>query len=310
VAPRRRRRALWAALAFLAYAVPVWGMLFVGRFPSGSLRGADDLRLWPDLALVAVLTGTLLLLGPARPVPSARDGRDAHRAAPRRPRGPVPVLAAAVAVAVVAGSAVSWAGFGRWWSHNGAKPYVTALRGSLAASRGPVVDTSVPDTVIPGWVQADFTSTDLVRLLQPDRAQGVVDGNALAASASGALRTAQLSTHGVATPPHRGFCGFARPRESTSWLVVPFDRAVPYYRASMLRLSLLVDDTTRLRIRVVDRDTTTTDLGTVTPPLTRGPHVVLVTLPYRTAVAAVDVEPTSAAGLCVPTASVVTASPR
>ena len=43
----RRRATLWAVAAFACYAVPVWAMLFIGRFAAGGLGGADDLRLWP-----------------------------------------------------------------------------------------------------------------------------------------------------------------------------------------------------------------------------------------------------------------------
>ena len=211
---------------------------------------------------------------------------------------------------MVVSAAWSWLSFGRLWARNGARPYVTTLQSSLATTKGTVVPTSVPDTVIPAWVQADFSTTDLVGLLDPRRTTGVIDGAALAVAPSGALRPASFTTWGKATPTTAGFCGFARPRESTSWLDVPLDAPVPYYRSSMLRLSLLVDDSTALRVRLHDRAGGTVDLGVVSPRLTRGPHVLVVSLPYRTALTRLEVRPTEPVGLCVPGATVVTASTR
>lgn len=291
---RSRRPTLAALVALAAYALPVWFLLFYGRFPAGSLAGADDLRLWPDI-------GTILLL-----VAAAVVGRRPSSDSPGLPTSALAVLALVTAL-VTAGGVVSWSGFAERWSANQASGYLATLRLSLEQRPGVVLPSAVPADVVPGWVQADLTTTDLVGLLDPSRLSTVVDSTPLAVAPSGQVRPAVVTTRGRATAPAgSGFCGFSRPGTATDWLRVPFDQPVPYFRAAMLRVPVLVNDTVTIRGRVLDRDGRTVDLGPLARDLPGGPHVLMVLLPYDTAVAALDVRVDSPAPLCVPSAEVVT----
>jgi hypothetical protein len=146
-----------------------------------------------------------------------------------------------------------------------------------------------------------------VGLLDRRRLSTVVDGPALAVSPTGHVRPAVATTRGRATAPAgSGFCGFLRPGTASGWMRVPFDQSVPYYRASMLRVPVLVNDTVTIRGRVVDRDGRVVELGAMAAALPGGPHVLMVSLPYRTSVSALELLVDEPAPLCVPSAEVVT----
>lgn len=309
-----RRRACAALTAFAAYALPVWFLLFLGRFAAGSVAAADDLRLWPDVGTVLLLCAAMALgtrrsrLAPApRQATTSWTSRGTSQGARRRALGQASI--AVLTLLVTAGGAVSWIGFAQRWSQNQGSDYVDTLRESLPRTTGVVLPSSVPPGVVPGWVQADLTTTELVGLLDPGRVSSLVDGKPLAVDEHGRVRPAHLTVRGRATPPPgSGFCGFHRPGTSQGWLVVPFDEPVPYYRTSVLRVPVLLNDTATVQARAIDRDGRTIDLGVVARDLERGPHVLMLLLPYRATVAELQVIIDAVTPLCVPSAEVVTVS--
>lgn len=302
-----RGRAVAAGAAFAAYALPVWFLLFLGRFASGIVAAADDLRLWPDIGTVLLLC-VAVAVGARHPAPApARRAAPSRQQTRRRPVALAPI--AVVGLLVVVGGTISWIGFADRWSQNEGSDYVDTLRATLPRTAGVILPSAVPPEVVPGWVQADLTTSQLVGLLDPRRLSTVVDGTPLAVDDHGRVRRARLTVRGRASAPAgSGFCGFHRPGTSQGWLVVPFDQPVPYYRASMVRVPVLLNDTATVRARVVDPDGRTVDLGVVAPELERGPHVLMLLLPYRTDVTELQVTIDAMTPLCVPSAEVVTAS--
>jgi hypothetical protein len=112
----------------------------------------------------------------------------------------------------------------------------------------------------------------------------------------------------IATAPRstEDFCGNAlRPGEQD--LRIPFTTPVPYFRGSHLFLRVLASDTTKLEVAVTGDDGTETAARTFTQPeLHRGPHTLLVPLPYDVRVREVTLRSASeSAGVCIPALSVV-----
>ncbi|WP_404347922.1 hypothetical protein LG324_11265 [Phycicoccus jejuensis] len=287
----------------LAYAVPVLAMVYVGRLAVvGDVTAVDDLRLLPDagfaltLALAALADRTLL----------QRRVRHGERAV--RPVGRSRLAGGVLVVAVVLATGSSWVAFADRWHATTVSAWLDALRSGVPASRAPVLPTTVPSDVVPGWVDPGFTTSPLVRLLAPDRGSSLLDTAPVAVAEDGTVRPARLVAVGSSPAVDKGdFCGNAI-RPGVQSLDVPLVEPAPYYRGSLLLVGVIVGDATRLDLGVTDRDGRVTEhLAADHPELLRGPHRVTALVPLDAAVASVRVEvlTPNTAGVCVTSAQVV-----
>lgn len=289
-----------------AYAVPILVMIYVWRLARVSnVAATDDLRLLPDVVVatgfcVAALIGALV------------DGR-AGRAASQRSSGRVTMVGAAcLAVLAVGNCAVSWVGFTHRWRNTPVTGYLSAMRGDLERTQGQVLPTPVPDTIIPGWVEPDFTTGPLITLINPGALRDTLEGEAAVVSDAGTLKPVVRGRVGAAAVPE-GFCGLVLPaRTQRARLVLTAD--APYYRGSIVVVGLLVGDATRVNVSVESRDGHTSGPLITTPSeLLRGPHRIQTLVPYGVAVRVIDimVETPNVSGVCVTSAQVdtVRASP-
>jgi hypothetical protein len=170
-----------------------------------------------------------------------------------------------------------------------------------------VVPGSVPASVIPGWVQADFSTGTLVRLLSPDTEMTLADGAVQMVGEDGRLVPARLQSVGTAVNAQSGgFCGNYL-AAGAGRATVDFRLAIPYYRSSLLRLRTIVSDTTTLHVTVVDEAGRSHAAPSLTTPrLQRGPHTLLVPVPYGVRVQSVEVTSTGEnADVCIPRLGVV-----
>ncbi|MGL5863722.1 MAG: hypothetical protein ACRCY9_20985, partial [Phycicoccus sp.] len=134
----------------VAYCVPVLVMIYVGRLARvDDLTAVDDLRLLPDVSAAAALAGAALVgaVLERRPRPI--------RVSSRRRRRHV-VVAGAAAAAVM--SAVSWSGFATRWHATPVPAFLAAMSADVRSTTGQVLPTPAPPDVIPGWVDATFTT--------------------------------------------------------------------------------------------------------------------------------------------------------
>jgi hypothetical protein len=278
-----------------AYIVPIYVILYIGRISRAEVTSVDDLRLYPDVGIlmavvVAALAGTAWPRG-------ARPGRHWRGS----------LMAALTPVAVVlALSIVSWSGFAARWHTSPTTQYLETLRSDLHASQATVVPGPVPAGVIPGWVQPDFLTASLARLMDKTAEVSLADGPRVIADENGRLRPAHLKTLATAARGSDDFCGNVLHAGDES-LSIPFSQPVPYYRGSHLTLRTLVEDTTTLRVSVVGEDGMETEAAPLSQPrLQRGPHTVLVPIPYGVRVSSVTVRSSQAsAAVCVPGVSAV-----
>ena len=293
VRERAMRPGLWATCwVVLAYAVPIWLIIYLGRVSRvDDVTSVDDLRLFADvavgvaIAVASVVSAFLTLLG--RRLGPARVG-----------------VARAGASALVVATTISWLGFGHAWHTGRTTSYVANLSEDL---RGPgthfVVPSPVPNDIVPAWVQVDFSSGSLVKLLSP-QTQTATGASPLVVDAQGHLAAARL--HGVtsAVVP-KGFCGRGMPA-GVQVADVAFPQVPPMYRGQLVRIGLLVGDTTTITVRAM----TTSGLVDVPafdhPVLQRGAHRLVLPLPGAP-VSGVQVrlDRPNTAGVCVTSVEVV-----
>lgn len=302
----RRRSALGPAapvvLAAAAYAVPVMGLIYIGRLAQvDDITSVDDLRLLPDvsasvaLALAAVI-GVLL------------DSRAPRRTA-RRDRQRVVRFAGAVilTVLVVAGTATSWLGFGLRWQQSVARPYLTTMHTAVASTNGQVLPTPLPAEIVPGWVDAELTTAPLIELVNGSALRDTLDGRPSVISDTGELRPAGFGRIANAPVPE-GFCGLVLPVGSQG-ATLQLSREAPFFRGSIVTLGVIVGDATKLNLSVMGRDGRVHGPLVSTPSeLLRGPHRIQALVPYGVAVRSVTVhvETPNTAGVCVTSAEVQT----
>ncbi|WP_406831026.1 hypothetical protein ABEG17_18800 [Pedococcus sp. KACC 23699] len=289
---RRGRSAnpLWRPLVVIAtYVLPIYAILYVGRVSRADIASVDDLRLFPDVGIFVAMALALVV--------------DAVVKAERRVvvRG----LAAVAVLAVVAGS-VSWVGFANRWHRNSSSTYVEALRTDLATNLAPVVPSPVPVTVVPNWVQPDFSTADLVALLHPTTKTVVFDSAPRLVGPHGRLVTGDLRRVDVAPDERQDFCRHALPAGQSS-ATINFTQAVPYYRGALLDLGVLVSDTTSITVKVADETgAVSSPRPSVTPQMQRGPHRVLLPIAPAVRVKSLQITRSRAtADVCLTTVMVV-----
>jgi len=289
----RRDRAsspLWRPLVVIAsYVLPIYAILYVGRVSRAEITSVDDLRLFPDV-------GVFLAIGVALVV-------DAVVKAERKVA--VRGLAAVAVLALVAGS-VSWVGFANRWHRNSSSTYIEALRTDLATNLAPVVPSPVPVTVVPNWVQPDFSTADLVAVLHPTTRTVVFDSAARLVGPDGHLVTGDLRRLDVAPDERKDFCRHALPAGQSS-ATINFTQAVPYYRGALLDLGVLVSDTTSITVKVADEaGAVSAPRPSVTPQMQRGPHRVLLPIAPDVRVKSLQITRSRAsADVCLTTVMVV-----
>ncbi|MGL4178808.1 MAG: hypothetical protein ACRCSN_22355 [Dermatophilaceae bacterium] len=300
--PGSMRATAPAACVALAYSVPVLTMIYVGRLAQvDDITAADDLRLLPDVSVAtsmaaAALVGAVLERR-SRPV------RLSSRRSRRR------VLVVGVAASAVLG-AVSWLGFGARWHVTPVPAFLTAMSADVRSTTGQVLPTPVPPEVVPGWVDAAFTTAPLIELVNPAALSAELSEAPTVVGPQGNLVPAALGRVAGADVPE-GFCGRVLDVGVRSATFVLTDDA-PYYRGSAVVLGILVGDAERLNIRVTDQDGRTSGPLVQDPPeLLRGPHRIIATVPHGTAVRSitVEVESTNTDGVCVTSAQVSVVRP-
>lgn len=303
-----------AALLLVPWAAVSFAVIAVGRMPKIGVLVATDTRFWVDLVVAVVLAGALAFLplrargAAAAPGTPAADAADADAAAaPARAGGGLRALVVVLVAVVLAGSVRSWAGFAGPWHDNPTGTWVSTLRSQLALQRGTVrlVPSTMPNDVVPAWVQPDLTDAPFVLLLRPDALLHDADGGTLAVDPQGRLVAPELRRYASTGKPAQ-LCAAAFPAGGRQPARVAFPAPVPYYRGEVVEVSLLAGATTGVDVRIEAAD------GSVVTPvrwsrdvLHRGPHTMRFLVPYRTSIAAVLVSATSPrAPVCVLSSSV------
>ncbi|MGL5816763.1 MAG: hypothetical protein ACRCYR_04310 [Phycicoccus sp.] len=286
----------------LAYCVPVLAMIYVGRLAQvDEVTAADDLRLLPDVSTAAALAGAALVgavLERRSPPARASSQRARHRA--------VVVGAAAACVLYT----MSWAGFAARWHVTPVPAFLAAMSADVRSTTGQVLPTATPAEVVPGWVDAAFTTAPLVELFNPAALSAELSGAPTVVGPTGDLVPAAFGRVSEAEVPE-GFCGRVLGVGTRSATFVLTEDA-PYYRGSVVVLGILVGDAERLNVRVADREGRISEPLVRDPPeLLRGPHRMIATVPHGTAVRSitVDVETDNTDGVCVTSAQVSVVGP-
>ncbi len=287
------------AVVATAYAVPVLGMIYVGRLAQvADVTTADDLRLLPDVSAVTAIAIAALMGA----VLERRGSRE-----PGPPRRRVRALWVGATASVVALSAITWISFGVRWHATEVTAYLAALRDDVSgAAGGGLLPNPVPDEIVPGWVDSAFTTAPLITLLNPSALASELPGRPSVIGPDGAVTGAALTRVSGAPVPD-GFCG-AVLNEGEQSITLPLADPAPYYRGAIVTLGLLVGDATRVNVVVTDRDGAVSEPLVQDPPeLLNGPHRVYAPVPSGTAVASITVvvETPNTAGVCVTSAQVV-----
>ncbi|WP_162254739.1 hypothetical protein [Phycicoccus sp. Root563] len=308
-APSDTRERPWRVFVLvLSYVLPVYVLVYVGRVSRADVRSVDDLRLYSDVsvllavflaaALGAVLTGRSTA-GTASTTSGATSARRTRRLARAG-------LVAALAVGVC--FATSWSRFAVRWHTSTNTQYVDTLAKDLATNRAPIIPTPVPDSVVPAWVQPDFSSASLVALLHPDTETVRLDSTPRIVDRDGHLVTARLKAVATAINEREDFCGNGLLAGSKT-VTVRFANPVPYYRGALLQMRLLVSDTTRVSATVTgDTGVSSPVVAHGSPELQRGPHMVAFPLPPNVRVSSLTLSRSRPdSGVCITGASVVVA---
>ncbi|MGL5861840.1 MAG: hypothetical protein ACRCY9_11365, partial [Phycicoccus sp.] len=204
----------------------------------------------------------------------------------------------------------SWSGFATRWHATPVPAFLAAMSADVRSTTGQVLPTPAPPDVIPGWVDATFTTAPLVELFNPAALSATLSEAPTVVGPTGGLVPAGLGRVAEAEVPE-GFCGRVLGvgvRSATFTLT----EDAPYYRGSAVVLGILVGDAERLNIRVTDREGRTSEPLVPDPPeLLRGPHRMIATVPHGVAVRSitVDVETDNTDGVCVTSAQVSVVGP-
>ncbi len=298
-----RSRVARAVLIGAAYVLPVEAFVFIGRSAAFGIDTAANLRLFADCAVVLCVVFAVALLGWAGP-PVARPAM--HAASGRR-QVFLPTAVALVGLLVVVGGGTSWSQFAARWHTTATPAYLAALRSDLdqagragGDSRTTVLPGPIPDDVVPGWMQTEISTLDLVALLRPTAELALSHPSTTIVGSDGHLLAAGLLTVQDFDPGDSTFCHHPVQPGATEPTIISSPQVVSYKRDEMVELGMLVNDERRVGVDVVGSD------GVVTPvpwphptTLQRGPYVVRLRVPYGVDVAAVRIHPDSAAGMCV-----------
>ncbi|MGA8047791.1 MAG: hypothetical protein WCA30_16155 [Dermatophilaceae bacterium] len=290
---RRSTHLLAMAAAFM---VPVYAMIYLGRIARVSdITSVNDLRLHSDAAIIGALC-LAALVGVV--VGGDHSPRDDRAAAPSRRTAQVAIVV--VLSVVVTGYVQSWTAFARSWHQHDSDAYFATLEAALDRNGGTVAPGPVPERIVPWWVQPDFSTQALVRLLSPATETATMVPPVMAVAPDGSLTDARLVAFDRLQVAD-GFCGMAVPA-GTDAALIQAAAPIPARRHQMLEIGLLIGDTTRVAVAVVDDAGVEHPAAFYTPPiLHRGPSRVLAAIPrdvdvVGVVVTALDGNP---AGMCI-----------
>ena len=304
VASRRSRRPVGAAmLVAAAYILPIELFLFVGRYAGFGQATAADVRLYADCTIVLVIALAVAFLGwrctaaPARPAGVSGGGR---------------ALAGVLVLVVLLGTVVSWKGFADRWHTNRTTAYVEALRTGIAQDNRYGLNTAVSilpgpisDDVIPGWMQTEISTEDLVLLLNPGMDVTFNKVTVQYVNDDGHLVDGRTQLVKRFDQGDKGFCGHPVLPTDPAPLVLHASQPIPYQRDELVEVGLLVSDQTSLRLDVLDDRGVAHPVAWAKPTqLDRGPFIVRLRVPYGVRVTGLQVHQPQA-GVCVTSASVV-----
>lgn len=295
----RRGRALRLIVCALSFVIPVYLMVYVGRVARVSdITSVSDLRLHSDAAIVIALC-MAGLLGVV-----VGDPRIREKVSTGVPRAVAITVASILMVTSMTGVWVSWVGFGDRWHENSSGDYVERLKVGLARNSGTVVPGPVPESIVPWWVQPDFSTERLVLLISPTTETSLVRPPVMAVDLSGDLVAARFTVLDTLPTPS-GFCGAPIPAGTAS-VQIESPEPLPARRQQLVEVGLLVGDTTRIGVSFVDTAGVVHPASYYRPPtLHRGPGRVIATVPVNVSVRAVQVEALDAnpSGVCVTSVS-------
>ena len=285
--PGRAGRVVGAAASFV---LPLYALIYVGRVARvEEVSVVDDLRLHTDAAIIgAVAVAALLAVALSHPA----FGRP-------RPRLARAVVVGMVSTVVVVGTVVSWSRFVDRWHTNDSAEYLETLRSELPRTSGTVVPGPVPEALVPWWVQPDFSTQSLVRLMSPQTETVVLRDPARAVGDDGNLVDASLM--GLDSISSTDLCLLNVPADKRAGLV-RLSEPVPPRRHQLLEIGLLVGDTTRVGVAVIDDEGREIPAAFFDPPLLhRGPIRILAPVPADTIVTGVVVTALdrNTTGLCI-----------
>lgn len=274
----------------MSYILPIYALLYYTRVSRAEIRSVDDLRLFPEVTVASVFVA----LAVVRDIRS-RPGRswliDTRRWV-------VPTVSAILA-------AVSWLNWGSAWHETNSRAYFDSARQSIASSRGPIVPTSFPDSILPAFFQTDISAADMARSINPGIDTELTNGPSFLVGWDGEVRRAGFFSVGE-SPPGSGFCGYYLPTGGGS-LTVPLTEDVAFRRSALIQLRVLVGDETNLTVDLVDSDGEPHRISRpVRPTLLRGPQTLVYPIPWQTVVRSVVISADEGhPDICVHAASVI-----
>lgn len=310
---RTRTRTMVGLTMAASYILPIELFVLVGRYAAfGSVIGTD-LRLFADCFVVLVVSLAVVALGwREEPAPKVSAGRPAVRRNRRQvTRTGQRVLATSLVLATAAGGVVSWTGFANRWHSNDTVQYLATLRRDLhsldrvGATPTTVLPGPIPDSVIPGWMQKEISTLDLVALIRPQTELAVGQVSTRIVGPDGHLAPAGLGTVETFDTGQDNFCHHPQQPGAAEPLTISADDVVAYKRDELIQLGLLVNDERAVDVEVLDDSGVAHALTWPQPRLLqRGPYNVRLRVPYGVSVAAVRIQP-AAAGMCVVSVAVV-----
>jgi hypothetical protein len=269
--------------------------------------GHGDRAAWSLAATttVALLAGLAFIAPPPRRRWSGAEPRPAGRTLGGRVRsraGQAPVLIVCLAGLTAGGLAA--ASYARAVSTNPVRPWLSTVRASLAGLPPfpRILPRAVPTAIRPGSGALDVDAP-LISTLRPDALLQDADGPMLTLGDDGHLGPALPGRLAASAPA--GLCaGVVQPGDRRP-ARVPLTAPTPLPAGSLVRLAVLVKDTTALEVSTED------SRGARQPVLGRhyvlypGPHTAIYVASGSHAVAVLAAPTTPEAGLCVVSAEIV-----
>lgn len=257
-----RQRLLAVAAPVAIFVLAVYVLLYLGRVSRAEVISVDDLRLHPD---IVIALGVLLAVA-LDTVPAPRS---------RRFRTLTFLLIGAVLVL----DAVSWARFGSRWHSNTSSEYIETMRSELEADPGPaVLPGGVPPSIVPWWVQPDFSTEPLTVLMSPSTPTALVNGPERMISETGEAQPARIAEVSSSRQSD-AFCPAAVVHEQA---ILALNEPSSVTRGALVRAGVLAADSTVLEVGVLHQDGRITMAQTVRPiAVQRGPHTIVVPVPQN-----------------------------
>ena len=255
-----RRRILAIGAPVLVFVLAVYVLIYLGRVSRADVVSVDDLRLYPDVVIaLGVLLAVVLDTVPA---PTSLRSR---------------VLAGVVVATVLLLDAASWATFGTRWHTSTSSDYIETMRSELEADPGTtVLPGEVPPSIVPWWVQPDFSTESLTALMSPTTPTSVANGPTRRISDTGKAELVSIDEIS-SSAPSSAFCPAPVLEEQAT---LRLRDSVNYRRGSLVTAEVLVADSTTLEVGVRHTDGHIEMVQTIKPiTVQRGPHTIVVPVP-------------------------------